>query len=278
MTNIPATLVKQLRDKTGLGMGDCKKALVESGGDMDKAVEFLRKKGLDARDKKAGRAQGEGLVSVQIAADGKSAALIALGCETDFVARNEKFKEFMAKALNAAVKSKAKTVAELNAFKTDGGTIDELCGALVALLGENISIKELKWADGDVVSSYIHHDGKKAAMVGFTGEIGAAEAREIALQLVSSPPLYFKRSDVPADVIAKEKEIQLEKMKEDPKNAAKPREIQEKIVEGQINRFFSEQCLLDQPFCKDDKLTVTKYLKQVAPKAEIKNYGYYLLG
>ncbi|HTL53896.1 MAG TPA: translation elongation factor Ts [Planctomycetota bacterium] len=278
MTNIPATLVKQLRDKTGLGMGDCKKALVESNGDLNKAIEILRKKGLDARDKKAGRAQGEGLVAIQVAADKKSAALVALGCETDFVARNEKFREFLTKALNAAIATKANTVADLNAAKLDDGTVDSACGALVALLGENISIKELKWVSGDVVSFYLHHDGKKGAMVGFTGEIAEGPAREIALQIVSSPPLYFRRADVPAEVIAKEKEIQLAKLKEDPKNAAKPQEIQEKIVEGQLNRFFSEQCLVDQPYCKDDKLTVTKYLKQAAPKAEIKTYAFYLLG
>lgn len=278
MSNIPATLVKELRDKTGLGMGDCKKALVETGGDMAKAIEFLRKKGLDARDKKAGRQQGEGLVAIKAAADGKSAVLVAIGCETDFVARNDKFTGFLAQAVDTALASKAKSLKELSTVKLGAGTVDAAVGDLVALLGENISLKELKWVDGDVVSSYIHHDGKKGGAIGFTGAIDPAHARELCLQLVSSPPLYFKRADVPADVVAKEKEIQLAKMKEDPKNAAKPAEIQEKIVEGQLNRFFADQCLLDQPYIKDDKLTVTKWLKQVAPKAEIKNYAYYLLG
>ncbi|MGH7145346.1 MAG: translation elongation factor Ts [Planctomycetota bacterium] len=278
MTSIPATLVKELRDKTGLGMGDCKKALVETGGDMAKAVEFLRKKGLDARDKKAGRQQGEGLVRIKTAADGKSAVLVALGCETDFVARNEKFTSFLDKVAAAALGGKVTTLSDLSGTKVEGGTVDSGLTDLVALLGENISIKELKWVDGDVVSSYTHHDGKKAGMVGFTGAIDAAHAREIAIQLVSSPPIYFKRTDVPADVLAKEKEIQLVKLKEDPKNAAKPPEIQEKIVEGQLNRFFADQCLLDQAYVKDDKLSVQKWLKQVAPKAEIKNYAYYLLG
>ncbi len=267
---ISAKMVKELRELTGAGMMDCKKALTETDGDMDKAVDFLREKGLAAAAKKSSRIAAEGIVAEAIAEDGKAGVLVEINCETDFVAKNEDFKAFAAKVAKQALASDA---ADLDAFlgeawlEDSAKTVKDMVTAQVAVIGENINIRrfeKINAADG-CVSCYIHGGGKIGVMVyGKTDVVNddiKACLRNVAMQVAAMDPKYVNRDEVPADYIEHEKTILMAQAKEE--NPNKPENIIEKMITGRLNKEMKEVCLLDQAYVQDSDLNVAQYVAKV---------------
>jgi len=258
MSNISAQLVKELRERSGAGMMECKKALVENNGDIEAAMEWLRKSGLAKADKKAGRVAAEGRI-VAAQAAGK-AVLVEVNCETDFVTKNPDFVKFSDAVADVALKSGA---ADVNALKAAaypaGGTIEEAAKALVATIGENIQVRRLARVENDgVIGSYVH-GGRIGVLVALKG--GSEElAKGVAMHVAAMSPQYVKAEDVPAEFLAKEKEIALAAMSDKEKN--KPADILEKIVSGKVNKIVSEVTLVGQPYVLDTNVTVGDALKK----------------
>ncbi|WP_297829894.1 translation elongation factor Ts [Thermomonas sp.] len=258
MAEITASLVKELRERTGAGMMECKKALTETGGDIEAAAEALRKSGLAKADKKAGRVAAEGRVA--IAQDGGKAALVEVNSETDFVANDASFKAFVDLVAAAALASGATDVEALKAATTaSGNSVEEARAAIVHTLGENIQVRRLVRFDSNHhVGAYVHTNGKIGVLVELSG--GNDElARGLAMHVAAMNPPYNKAADVPADFIAKEKEIELAKMSE--KDRAKPAEILEKIISGKMNKIVNEVTLYGQSYVLDGDKTVEATLK-----------------
>lgn len=257
--------VKDLREKTGCGMMDCKKALTESNGDMEKAVEFLREKGLAAAEKKASRIAAEGLVDVYVAADGSVGALIEVNSETDFVAKNDEFKTFVATLAKIVADENPADVDALKELKYTGSelTVDGMLKEKILTIGENLTIRRFARFEGGAVA-YIHGEGRIGVMVKAEGDLANSDAydaaRDAAMQIAAINPLYLSKDTVPAEDVEKEKNIILAQIKEDPKNANKPENILEKMVGGKINKFFEQNCLLQQEFVKDADFKVEAYL------------------
>src|SRR5688572_20012485 len=223
---ITAEAVKQLRERTGAGMMECKKALVESNGDLDAAAENMRKAGLAKADKKASRIAAEGMVVVEKSADGRTGVLVEVNSETDFVARGDDFRGFATEVAKVALAAGAASVDAVNALKLGSGeSVDEKRRALIAKLGENLTVRRVTLVTAPtVVGSYVHTDNKKAALVAVEG--GDVElARDLAMQVVASSPRYISPAEAPADLVAKEREIATEQVNNDPANAKKPAEI-----------------------------------------------------
>jgi elongation factor Ts len=259
MAEITASLVKELRERTGAGMMECKKALTENNGDIDAAAEALRKSGAAKADKKADRVAAEGRIGV--AQDGGKAVLVEVNSETDFVANDANFKNFVQSVAQAALASGAADVEALKNAKLPGGeTVEESRATAVQKLGENIQIRRLAKVDGNnTVGAYVHTNGKIGVLVDLAG--GNAElASGIAMHIAAMNPPYNKAADVPADFVAKEKEIELAKMSE--KDKQKPAEILEKIISGKINKIVNEVTLYGQEYVLDaDKRSVEAVLK-----------------
>ena len=255
---ITGAQVMELRKKTGAGVADCKKALTETNGDMDKAVDFLREKGIATAAKKASRIAAEGIVAAKIA--GKTGALVEVNCETDFVAKGDQYIAFVNDVVDYVLVNDVKSDEELINAKADE-TI-----AATAKIGEKISIRRFAkfTADNGVVESYIHMGGKVGVLVEIEGCTcdGAKElAHDVALQIAAAKPLYLIESEVPAEVVQHEKEILLAQIQNDPKLANKPPMVIEKMVEGKINKYYDENCLLRQAFVKDPSLSIAKVVK-----------------
>lgn len=257
---VTAAMVKELRERTGAGMMDCKKALAETNGDMEKAIEFLREKGLAAAAKKSGRIAAEGLVFAKVS--GNKGVLVEVNCETDFVAKTDEFKAFVETVADVILEEAPATVEDLLNANVNGGTVSGLVTEKIAKIGENISVRrfELFTANDGIVEAYIHGAGRIGVIVEMQGnsENAAAIARDIAMQVAAAKPEYVTRDQVPADVIEKEKEI----LKAQAINEGKPAEIAEKMVQGRIEKYYKEICLVEQPFIKDTDLTVKKMLEQ----------------
>lgn len=272
--------VKNLREMTGVGMMDCKKALTASDGDMDKAVEWLREKGMAASAKKAGRIAAEGMAYAAVI-DGVG-VVVEVNAETDFVGKNEKFVDFV-KGVAATVAKEAP--ADLDALMeckyvgTDL-TVTQQQQEMVLVIGENIKVRRFARYDTGLSVPYVHMGGRIAVLVNLETESTDAAVielgKDIAMQIAALNPTYMDKSDVSEEFIAKEKEIRLAQAKEDPKNAKKPDAIIEKIVMGGIGKYFKEICLLQQPFVKDDKVSVEDHIAAVAKQigASIKLVGY----
>jgi elongation factor Ts len=274
---ITAEAVKQLRERTGAGMMECKKALVEANGDLDTAAENMRKAGLAKADKKASRIAAEGVVVVEKSADGKSGVLVEINSETDFVARGDDFRGFANEVAKAALTAGASSVDAVNALKLGSGeTVDEKRRALIAKIGENLTVRRVTLVKAPtVLGSYVHTDHKKAALVAVEG--GDAElARDLAMQVVAASPRYLTPADAPADMVAKEREIETEKAKGEEANAKKPPDILAKIVEGRLRKSINEFALTGQVFVKDGDLTIEKLLKN--NKASVKAFERYEVG
>ncbi|MEJ0084457.1 MAG: translation elongation factor Ts [Pseudomonadota bacterium] len=268
---ITADAVKQLRERTGAGMMECKKALVETNGDLDAAAENMRKSGLAKADKKASRIAAEGVVVVEKSADGKTGVLVEVNSETDFVARGDDFRGFANEVAKVALAAGAASIEVVNSLKLGSGeTVDEKRRALIAKLGENLTVRRVVLVTAPtVVGSYVHTDNKKAALVAVEG--GDAElARDLAMQVVAASPRYLTPADAPADLVAKEREIETEKAKGEPANASKPAEILAKIVEGRLRKSINEFALTGQVFVKDGDLTIEKLLQK--NKASVKGF------
>ena len=275
MAEVTAALVKELREITGAGMMDCKKALAAVDADMDKAVDFLREKGLAGAQKKAGRIAAEGVVDTKIADNGKDAVIVEVNAETDFVAKNEKFRDYVKEvALQALTTASAGIDAFLEEpWANDTSlTVAQKLSSMIAIIGENMHIRRFEKlnADDGFVESYIHAGGKIGVLLQVASNVDNPAlhemARNICMQVAALKPLYTASSEVDADYIAKEKEILLAQIKNDPKEASKPEKVIEGMIQGRINKELKEIVLLDQVYVKaeDGKQTVKQYVDQVA--------------
>lgn len=273
MAEITASQVKELRECTGAGMMECKKALTEAGGDMDQAVDILRTRGLAALAKKAGRATNEGAIAASSNADGTVAALVELNCETDFVARNAEFVTFAQTLADTVVAAAPADVAALMAapYADRGLSVEEVLGEAVGKLGENMGVARFVRTDAQgsgAVSTYIHGGGRIGVIVRFSfanQATGAAEsfkaaAKDVAMQVAAAMPLFSTRDEVPADVIAHEIEI----YKAQAAESGKPEAIQLKIAEGRLEKYYKEVVLPEQVFVKDQDISVGQYLTGVS--------------
>ena len=258
---VTASLVKELREKTGAGMMDCKKVLTETDGDMEKAIELLRERGIAKAAKKSGRVAAEGLVEAVVSEDGKSGAVIEVNSETDFVAKNEEFKTFVENVANQVLKTNPKDVEELlaqPAMFEEGKTVQEALVGKIATIGENLSIRRfVRFESEGLVEKYIHGDGKIAVLVNMK-KGDSTVAKDICMQIAAARPEYVRREEVPEERVAKEMEI----LKVQTMNEGKPEAIAEKIVQGRIGKFYEEICLVDQVFVKDSSMKVSELLKQ----------------
>ena len=263
---ITAQDVKNLREMTGVGMMDCKKALAASEGDMDKAVEWLREKGLAAAQKKAGRIAAEGAAYAGVI-DGVG-VVVEVNAETDFVGKNEKFIDFVKGVAAVVARENPKDLDDLMTKPYDGShTVQEELQEMILVIGENIKIRRFARFEGDFSVPYVHAGGKIGVLVNLevSGDIDATEiGKDVAMQIAALNPRFWDKSQVTEDVLAEEKKIMLAQMDNDPKMAAKPAQVKEKIVEGKLNKFYSENCLLQQDFVKDGELTVEKYIASAA--------------
>lgn len=259
--------VQALREKTGCGMMDCKKALIESDGDMDKAIDFLREKGLAAVAKKSGRIAAEGIVIAYTDEAAKVSAVVEVNAETDFVAKNDTFKAFALDVAKTVVeKNPADVDALLECEMADGATVADTLKDKIYTIGENLKIRRFERYEG-VIATYIHGGGRIGVMVKYdtTDDVASAEsfkeaARDVAMQIAAINPLYLDQASVPADVLANEKRILTQQVIDE----GKPANIADKIVMGKIGKFYKENCLMDQQFVKDGDYTVAKYLDKVA--------------
>lgn len=275
MAAITAGMVKELREMTGAGMMDCKKALGETDGNMEEAVEYLRKKGLAGAEKKAGRIAAEGIVAACLVNDDKKAVIVEVNAETDFVAKNEKFQSYVADVAAQAVNTTAKDMDEFFAQKWEKDpslTVKEALASQIAVIGENMNIRrfeQMEEANGFVVS-YIHAGGRIGVLVDVETDVVNDAIKEmgknIAMQAAALKPTFTSKDEVDADYIAKEKEILLAQIKNDPKEASKPEKVIEGMINGRINKELKEIVLLDQVYVKaeDGKQSVEKYIAEVA--------------
>ncbi|MEO6078582.1 MAG: translation elongation factor Ts [Steroidobacteraceae bacterium] len=264
--SVTAESVRQLRERTGAGMMECKKALVEVSGDLDAAAELMRKQGLAKADKKASRVAAEGVIATAASADGRTAVLLEVNSETDFVARGEDFTSFARDVAAVALAAKPADIEALGALAlTSGETVDERRRALIAKLGENISLRRFERVESTgLLGSYLHGTriGSLVAIEGGDAQL----AKDLAMHVAASNPRYLTAAEVPALDVAKERDIRVEIMKNDEKNKSKPDAILAKIVEGGLNKWLGEITLLGQPFVKDDKLTIEKLLTGASAK------------
>ena len=289
MAQISAAQVKELRERTGAGMMDCKSALTEANGDFDEAVKVLRKKGLAAAGKKAGRVTSEGLVSTYISAS--TGVLVEVNCETDFVAKTDEFKKFVDTIGNLILSSGVKDVESLMHQKfpndPDGHTVEQALSGRIATVGENMSIRRFvsyRAGDHGLLATYVHAGGKIGVLVEIGAENAARKpqvetiAREVAMHIAAAEPRFVSREEVTAKDLDTEREV----ARDQALKSGKPEAVVDKIVKGKLDKFFAETVLGEQPFVKDDKLTVSQYLQKAAAdsdtKLEIRRFARYKLG
>ena len=272
---VTAAMVKELREMTGAGMMDCKKALAATDGDMDKAVEFLREKGLAGAAKKAGRIAAEGIVDTAITEDGKKAVVVEVNAETDFVAKNAKFQAYVADVAAQALTTSAKDMDEFFAekwAKDETLTVKEALSSQISIIGENMNIRRFEQVEeqNGFVASYIHAGGKIGVLVDVETDVvnDAIKdmAKNVAMQAAALKPMYTSRDEVSADFIEHEKSILLAQIQNDPREASKPEKVIQGMIQGRINKEMKEICLLDQVYVKaeDGKQSVAQYVAEVA--------------
>ena len=275
MAAVTAKMVKDLREMTGAGMMDCKKALAATDGDMDKAVEFLREKGLAGAEKKAGRIAAEGIVDTAMTADEKKAVIVEVNAETDFVAKNAKFQAYVAQVAAQALTT---TAADMDAFMDEKWaadeslTVKEALSSQISIIGENMSIRRFKQVteENGFVASYIHAGGRIGVLLDVQTDVVNDAVKEMAknvcMQVAALNPKYTSRNEVSADFIEHEKSILMAQIQNDPKEASKPKKVIQGMIQGRINKEMKEICLLDQVYVKaeDGKQSVAQYVAQVA--------------
>jgi len=277
MAATPA-LIRELRELTGSGMSDCKKALEETGGDIKKAVEFLREKGLAAAAKKSGRIAAEGVVAIHVAADMKKAAMVEVNCETDFVAINAQFKGYCQEVVDQVLASPAETVEafmeEAWAADASQGSVADALKGKIATIGENINIRrfaKFERTKPGIYSSYIHGGGKIGVIMDIECENASPAVAEmgynLCMQIAAMFPKYLRREEVDADFIETEKRILTQAAKNDPANAAKPENVIEKMIEGRLSKQLQEICLLEQAYVREPSMTVKQYVENTAKEA-----------
>lgn len=258
MANVTVQDINKLRQLTGVGMMDCKKALVECEGDFDKAIDYLREKGKKLAAKRADRSANEGCVLAECDSSNTFAAVIMINCETDFVAQNEGFVSFTKSVLDQAIKAKAKTIDEVNKLSINGTTVETLLVDQVAKIGEKITFSQYSAIEAPATYAYTHPGNRMASVVGLNKTNFDKVGKEMAMQVVSMRPISVDKSSVPQDIIEKEMEVYRIQIKEE----GKPENMIEKIAEGKLNKFFKESTLLPQEFILEAKTTVEQYLKQ----------------
>jgi elongation factor Ts len=269
---VTAQLVKELREITGVGMMDCKKALSETDGDLEKAVEYLRKAGQAKADKKASRVAAEGKILIAADTEKNQHTILEINCETDFVAKDEKFNKFSESVLRALTRNSVSTVEELSGIEENGSTIDDERKKLIAEIGENISIRRFSFLNSDnTVGSYIHM-GRIGVIVEVEGSQDEDLAKDLAMHIAANNPLYKDQNDVPAEELEKEKEI----LKAQALAEGKPEDIIEKMIQGRLNKYLEQITLYGQPFVKDPDIKVSKLLENAG--ASIKGFIRYELG
>ncbi len=276
MSAITAAEINKLRQATGAGMMDCRKALTETNGDFEAAIDWLRKQGQKVAAKRSDREAKEGVIIAQTSADNKTGFVVCISCETDFVSKNAEFVAFAQTIADAAVANNVKTVDELNAVSINGTTVADMINDKLASIGEKIAAK-LERVDAPYVASYIHGSYRMGVLVGLTSE--AAElGKDLAMQIAAMNPVAVDPASVPAETVARERAIIIDTMKEDPKMAGKPEEMIAKIAEGKIAAFFKEQTLLAQSFVKDGSKTVGDHVKSVGADIKVTEFKRVALG
>jgi elongation factor Ts len=272
---ITAGMVKELREKTGAGMMDCKKALTETNGDMDKAVDFLREKGLSSAAKKADRIAAEGLTAVEI--QGNTAVLVEVNCETDFVAKNEEFQQFISDVSKHILAVRPSSVEEVLDQPLNGGseTVQQRLSGLIAKIGENMNLRRfelIEKTDADVFGGYVHMGGRISVLTVLENSTDENVAKDISMHVAAINPRFLSKDQVSEEVVAAEREI----LTQQALNEGKPANIVEKMVEGRLSKFYSEVCLLEQSFVKDPDITVGKLAQKVG--ANVRGFVRYELG
>ncbi|MGX5818296.1 translation elongation factor Ts [Chitinophaga lutea] len=274
MATITAADVNKLRQQTGAGMMDCRKALVETDGDFEKAVDYLRKKGQKVAALRSDRETKEGVVIAKTSADGKTGVVVLLSCETDFVAKNEDFVKFAQSIADLALANNITSVEALNAAPLDGATVADKVNDQVAKIGEKITLSRFERVDAPFVAAYIHGNYRMGVLVGFSKAVAGETGKDVAMQIAAMNPIAVDAADVPAELVAREKEIAVEQIKAE----GKPAEMAEKIAAGKIAKFYKESTLLQQIFVKDDKKSVGDFLKSVDGELKVTGFKRVALG
>jgi elongation factor Ts len=279
-TTITAADINKLRQTTGAGMMDCRKALVESDGDFEKAIDYLRKKGQKVAALRSDREAKEGVIIARTTADNKTGFIITLACETDFVAKNSDFVSFAQGVMDLAVKNNVKSLEELQSAKLDSVSVTDKINDQVAKIGEKIQLARFERVDAEAVSAYIHGAYRMGVLVGLnTNTAPVLEAgRDLAMQIAAMNPIAVDADSIPAETVERERGIVTEQIKNDPKMAGKPDEMIDKIATGKLNAFFKENTLMAQAYVKDAAKTVGEYLKTVDPAAKVIQFKRVQLG
>jgi elongation factor Ts len=279
-TTITAADINKLRQTTGAGMMDCRKALVESDGDFEKAIDYLRKKGQKVAALRSDREAKEGVIVAKTTADNKTGLIITLACETDFVAKNSDFVAFAQSIMQVAIQNNVLSLDSLLAAQLEGATVTDKINDQVAKIGEKIQLARFERIDAEAVSAYIHGAYRMGVLVGLTKNSPAIleAGRDLAMQIAAMNPVAVDADSVSAEVIARERAIVTEQIKNDPKMAGKPDEMIDKIAVGKLNAFFKENTLIAQPFVKDAAKTVGEYLKSVDPGVKVIKFKRVQLG
>lgn len=257
---ITAADINKLRQATGAGMMDCRKALTETNGDFEAAIDWLRKQGQKVAAKRSDREAKEGVIIARTSADNKVGFVVCISCETDFVSKNADFVAFATSIADAAVANNVKSAEELNEVSINGAKVADLINDKLAAIGEKIGVAKFERIEAPYVASYIHGANRMGVLVGLSAEAPEA-GKDVAMQIAAMNPLAVDANSIPAETIERERAIVLETMKADPKMAGKPDEMVAKIAEGKLNAFFKENTLLAQAFVKDGSITVEAYLK-----------------
>jgi len=259
---ITAADINKLRQTTGAGMMDCRKALTETNGDFEAAIDWLRKKGQKVAALRGDRDAKEGVVLAKTTADNKTGIALCLSCETDFVSKNADFVAFAQSIMNAAVENNVKSAEELNNASINGAKIADMVNDKLASIGEKIGISKFERIDAEYVASYIHGANRMGVLVGLN-KAETEAGKDVAMQIAAMNPVAIDASSIPADVVSREKAIVIDQIKNDPKMAGKPDEMITKIADGKLNSFFKENTLLAQAYVKDPGKSVGDYLKEV---------------
>jgi len=257
---ITAQDINKLRQATGAGMMDCRKALTETNGDFEAAIDWLRKQGQKVAAKRSDREAKEGVVIAKTTADNKTGFIVTISCETDFVSKNADFVAFAQSIADAAVANDVKNAEELNEVTVNGAKVSDMINDKLASIGEKIGVARFERVEAPYVASYIHGAYRMGVLVGFNKDAGEA-GKDVAMQIAAMNPVAVDAASVPADVVERERNIILEQMRQDPKMAGKPEEMMSKIAEGKLNAFFKESTLTAQAFVKDNSKSVGDYLK-----------------
>ncbi len=277
MSTITATDINKLRQATGAGMMDCRKALTETNNDFEAAIDWLRKQGQKVAAKRSDREAKEGVIIAQTSADHKTGFVVCISCETDFVSKNAEFVAFAQLIADAAVANNVKSAAELNEVSVNGTKVSDMINDKLASIGEKIGVAKFERVDAAYVSSYIHGSYRMGVLVGLSAE-AAEVGKDLAMQIAAMNPVAVDPESVPAETVARERAIIIDTMKEDPKMAGKPEEMIAKIAEGKINAFFKEQTLLAQAFVKDGSKTVGDHVKSVSADLKVIEFKRVALG